>query len=443
MYSGVLEYLGLHRMRVDGPAPSDGLVPFGFSEPAEDSSVHPAWTKLSDALSNAEEQTGLDTIARTLSAPPFGIKAGVIPLLVVTALMLRSEDIALFREGTYQPRLTTELIELIRSNPALFTVRAAPTSSGQRRLILDRLTEELGIGPTRPARSLRNPAVLNLTRTLLDHYRVLGPHARKTTRISVEAQKVRSTVSQISDPVGLIFTDLPTALGLAPVTGAEKTNKAAAERYATALTSALRELSEATPKLRDTAIDAIGHAFRLPPTLADLRSGLATAVSGFANASLDSDLRGFVQIATNTEIPEDDWLDRLIVRIAGEPLNSWSDVEADAFSRKAQHFADGVDRISHLYDVTLDTGTTAGTIPVQAQLVTLTSAAGRETRTLVRMPEDVRAKAAKLAREVLTRAHAELGPDGGRILLAALAEQLTVLSEAGANMSNEHSEATV
>jgi energy-coupling factor transporter ATP-binding protein EcfA2 len=444
MYSGVLEYLGLHRMRTDELTPeSDELVSFGFSEPDEDSPVYPAWVALSEALSNAEEQTGLDAVAKTLSAPPFGIKAGVVPLLVVTALMLRSEDIALFREGTYQPRLTTELTELIRSNPAMFTVRAAPTSSGQRRLVLDRLSEQLGIGAVRPTRSLRNPAVLNLTRALLDHYRVLSPHARKTTRISPEAQRVRAVLSFISDPVGLIFTELPTALGLPTIAGTEKTNKAAAERYATALANALRELSDVTPKLRDSAISAVAHAFRLPATLTGLRVGLAAAVTGFVNASLEADLRGFVQIATNSGIPDEDWLDRLIVRIAGDPLNNWSDVDADAFPRKAQHFADGVDRVSHLYDASLDAGTTTGAIPVQAQLVTVTSAAGRETRTLVRMPEDVRTSAAKLAREVLARAHAELGPDGGRILLAALAEQLSVLSEGSATMGNEHLEASV
>jgi len=444
MYTGVLQYLGLHSIQREPNDDSAGeLIPFGFSEPDSSNSLGPTWRRLYERLDEAEERTALTEVARAISVPPYGVKDGIIPILLVTALLLRGSDVALFREGTYQARLTTEVAELIQSNPSLFAVKAAPAATGQRKVVLDLLSNRLLSGPARPGSTLRNPAILRVANALLDYARGLTQYAARTKRISREAQAIRTALLSANDPIGLIFTDLPQALGYTAIAGKTKSDKTAAAAFVTSLADGLLELRRAPDDLRDYAQGAVAKAFRLPPALPELRAGLGSTMAGFTNATLEPSLRGFVSIATNAGLPDEDWLDPLVVRIAEKPLSDWTDESAQAFPQRAELFARAFDRVSHLYDTTSTPPRDGVTIPTQTQLLTLTTPAGQETRTLVRVPEDSRARAAVLAREVLKRAQEELGPDGGRILLAALAEELMDLSDLSATMVPEGSEANV
>lgn len=436
MYHGVLEFLGLHKMNTEATGLEGGeLIGFAFSEPDETSSLHHAWQAMTQALTSAEERTPLAKIAAILAAPPFGIKDGVIPILLVTALLLHSDDVALFRDGTYQTRLTTETAELLQSNLSLFTVKSAPTASGQSRLVLNLLADHLLSSRPRASKATRNPAVLRVTQALLDHVRVLTPYAQRTSRISANAQAVRTALKATQDPIGLIYSELPVALGAQPITNSTRANRKEAEAFVGVLIDSLLEIRSAQEQLQAFAVDSIADAFRLPHGLDELRRGLAAHMAGFDQDALEASLRGFVAIATNTALPDDDWLDPLAVRISGTAMANWTDAHAATFPRQAKQFADALDRVSHLYNAAQEK-TATGAIPVQAQLLTLTDSAGQETRTLVRMPADAKAKAADLARDVLQRALSELGPDGGRILLAALAQELMEMSDGRATLED-------
>jgi hypothetical protein len=264
--------------------------------------------------------------------------------------------------------------------------------------------------------------VLTVTQALLDRVRVLPPYARRTRRISAEAQAVRTVLTTSGDPVDLVFTALPRALGLPQVTASTRRDEDSAQTYVRKLADALDEISSASAVLRDSAVAAIAEAFRLPAKLKELRRELRDRARGFANATLEPQLRGLVTIAVNETLTDEDWLDPLVVRVNGVPLNDWTDTDAEAFGRRAKQLALALDRVSHFYEDHEDDD--GGDEGFQAQLVTVTTPEGTETRTLVRTSATARADAATLAREVLKRARAELGPDGGRILLAALTEQL-------------------
>ncbi|QTR01719.1 hypothetical protein J7S33_20710, partial [Saccharothrix algeriensis] len=115
---GVVQYLGLHREAdaFSSNSATNGIFTHGISRPRkgqENGSIHPAWEALEEALTSAKQPTPIVDIYHQLMSPPYGVKAGVVPILVVTALMLRSEDVALFEEGNYCQRLTADIIERI------------------------------------------------------------------------------------------------------------------------------------------------------------------------------------------------------------------------------------------------------------------------------------------------------------------------------------------
>jgi energy-coupling factor transporter ATP-binding protein EcfA2 len=437
MYSGVLAYMGLHRMDGDSRTEegSDTLVRYGFSRPGpKHQHAHAVWEALETSLNDAIKRTDLDQIFRTLMAPPYGVKAGVVPLLVVTALILRSHDVALFEEGSYLPRLSPDIVERMVKAPQRFAVQSTPMGEGQRLNVVKKLSVSLEV-ESPASKTLRNPAILSVTRALLERVMVLTPYARRTRRISRDAIAVRSALLKAQDPDDLLFYALPEALGLKPITSDARANAKAAKEYADRLTTAADEISSAESALRSEAVETIAREFRMPSDLSDLRRTLAARLRGFAGVSLNLELRGFVSIALNESLNDEDWLDPLIIRLAHNAIGDWSDGDAAIFSRRVREMAQALDRVSHLYQ---ERDQTAGEDDkLEARLLTLTDHDGAEQRTLVYLPEQSQQEAENLAASVLKQAEQTLGPDGARILLAALAQRLIVPPNAPAAETKE------
>ncbi|MGW3073961.1 ATP-binding protein [Kitasatospora sp. NPDC001132] len=424
MYSGALAYMGLHR---ENPAAADesspSLLPYGFSRPG---AAHPytqkVWNALETALTEAHERTSLEQIFRVLMVPPYGVKAGVVPLLVVTALIVRSQDVALFEDGSYLPRLTPDVVERMVKAPGRFSVKATPVGDGLRHSVVKNLSVALKVEPPR-SQALRNPALLAVTRALMERVMVLTPYARRTQRISKDALAVRSALFSAQDPDELLFQALPKALGLEPITSEQRKSTAGNKGYVERLAAAADEISGADRALRDEAIETISREFRLPSSLPKLRQALAARLKGFAGVSLSLELRGFVAIALNEYLADEDWLDPMIVRLSHAALGDWSDNDVAVFARRVREMASALDRVSHLYKNNAPAG--GAEEELEARLLTLTDKDGAEQRTLIYLPKQAQREAEHLAVSVLEQAEKALGPDGARILLAALAQRVT------------------
>lgn len=432
LYHGAVEYLGLHRQALEAASDSvtGSIATHGVSrpDPRRHTSIMPAWQALEDALNNAVQRTPLMELYEQLMAPPYGVKAGLVPILVVTALILRAGDVALFEEGNYCPKLTPAIVERIlrESGPDRFAVKAVPINEGQRRLVVEGLALSLGVDVPRSP-SIRNPKLLAVTRALLERIMVLEPYAVQTQRISTEAMKVRSVLGVATDPDQLIFETLPQALGLQPILAASSPDAQSAQLYVTRLNSALDEISTATAALRREVVKTIGQTFGIAGGLQQVRAGLAERLRGFVGASLELELQGFVTRVLNENLPDEDWLDPIIIRLTNKALGDWTDSDAQNFALQVKQMARRLDRVGHLYDIQKSLPLeTEPSEPgeVETHLLTLTTRLGTEERTLIHMPKRSRKAAEALVVSVMRQAEDQLGPDGARILLAALAERV-------------------
>ncbi|MFC8895857.1 P-loop NTPase family protein [Streptomyces cinereoruber] len=424
MYSGALAYMGLHRENTEAADQSSAsFLPYGFSRPGP---AYPhtqeVWNALETTLTEAHERTSLERIFRALMVPPYGVKAGVVPLLVVTALIVRSQDVALFEDGSYLPRLTPDVVERMLKAPSRFSVKATPVGDGLRHTVVKNLSVALKVEPPR-SQALRNPALLAVTRALMERVMVLTPYARRTQRISKDAIAVRSTLFTAQDPDDLLFHALPKALGLDPITPEQRKSTAGNKGYVDRLAAAADEVSGADRALRAEVVETISREFRLPSSLPELRRALAARLKGFAEVSLSLELRGFVAIALNEYLADEDWLDPMIVRLSHAALGDWSDNDVAVFARRVREMASALDRVSHLYKNDAPGG--ASEEELEARLLTLTDKDGAEQRTLIYLPKQAQREAENLAVSVLEQAEKTLGPDGARILLAALAQRVT------------------
>ncbi|MEV7288724.1 ATP-binding protein [Streptomyces sp. NPDC093252] len=425
IYHGVLAYLGLHRENGEAQSESqqESLLPYGFSPPGEGHEhAQPAWNALNEVVTGAIERVSVEEVIRVLMSPPFGLKAGVIPVFLIPALIIRRHDVALFEEGTYLPRLTMDVVERLVKGPARFSVKYTPAGDGQRGSVIKKLMVSLGVEAPR-SKALRNPDLLSVASALIMRVADLHKYARTTKNASADARTVRTTIARALDPDDLIFHALPKALGLAEIPARTRANAEAANAYVERLTAAADELVAIDGQLRLQVVGVLAKEFRLPAELPELRLQLAARLRGFADAVLTPELRGFIDFVLSDDLEDDDWLEPIVVRLTNSALGDWDDREAKVFPQKARSMAAALDRVGHLHHAGNEAR--GREEKLDPQLLTLTDSAGVEQRTLIYVPEQARSEANSLAAAVLKQAEDTLGPDGARILLAALAQCVT------------------
>ncbi|MFI6434474.1 ATP-binding protein [Streptomyces sp. NPDC050759] len=425
MYSGVLAFLGLHRENGVAQAENhvESLLPYGFSPPGEGHEhAQPAWNALNDVLTGATERLSIEEVIRNLMSPPYGLKAGMVPVFLIPALVIRRHDVALFEEGTYLPRLTIDVVERLVKGPQRFSVKYTPAGDGQRGSIIKKLMVSLGVEAPR-SKALRNPDLLSVASALIMRVADLHKYARTTKNVSADARAVRATIAGALDPDELIFHALPKALGLPEIPARTRANVEAANAYVERLTEAADELVAIDSQLRAEVVGVLAKEFRLPAELPELRAQLVARLRGFADAVLTPELRGFVDFVLSDSLEDNDWLEPIVVRLTNSALGDWNDHEAKVFPQKARAMAAALDRVGHLHHAGNEIQ--GREEKLDAQLLTLTDSAGVEQRTLIYVPEQARSEASSLAADVLKQAEKALGPDGARILLAALAQRVT------------------
>lgn len=115
MFFSVLGETGIHQI-VDGD--------WGFYPPQEESGVLTVWQTIEDFCLQAKEKPQtLNNLYKLLEAPPYGVKHGVIPLLLAAVLLHHVDDIGVYKDGTFIAVLGAEHFELLVKDPSRFAVK--------------------------------------------------------------------------------------------------------------------------------------------------------------------------------------------------------------------------------------------------------------------------------------------------------------------------------
>ena len=208
MYRAFLHRTGLH----SPDKRNDAMV---FRSPNDDS-LRPAWDTLQDEFKRATaRRINLSDVYAALLSPPFGMKAGVIPVLVTTALIASSDEVAIYEHGTFKPLLTPELSERMVRNPGHFDIKHFANTTGARRQVVDALADRLELQPG--FRKHRVANVLTVVGHLVSRIIRLDNYTRQTHNLRAETLRARDTLTEAVEPDELLFTSLPEALGFRPV----------------------------------------------------------------------------------------------------------------------------------------------------------------------------------------------------------------------------------
>lgn len=317
VFASLLEATGLYRKTKNG---------WNFAAPiaGEDDpcNLAPAWQAATKFLQSHSDRTiTVSEIYHIWRRAPFGIKDGVLPVLVVAFILSGRRDLAVYRQGIFQTRLSDLEMDYLVKDPTDIQLRWMNLSGVSRRLLSDmaNLVRELD-GENR----LTDLEPIDVARGLVAIYDRLPSWVSHTQRLSGNAKRVRQLFKQANDPNKLIFDDIPHVLGGDVDTGEKETLR----RIADQMREGLTELREAHPallhRLRETLLVDLEVPNASPPMLAELRA----RAENIRQLGGDHRLEAFVVRLTQFQ-GSDDEMEGLASMATNKPLRNWVDSDID------------------------------------------------------------------------------------------------------------------
>ena len=393
MYEAGLKHAGLHRPKRVGGDPVFGKPRIRSNSKAteglkqiEQIRLAPTWEAIEEAFEAAKKsRLNIRDLYATLASPPYGVKVGVIPVIVTAALLARADRIAIYEHGTFQLGLSPELSERMVRNPEHFEIKHFANISGRRRDALDVLADRFGIEAGLGGRRVGN--VLAVTLYLAGRMRGLEQWTRRTSHLSADALAVRDALNEATEPDVLLFELLPVALGYAPIAPGRRSvetrqdsRNGVFEAFADGLAQCIDELTSrcrlVIGELRDELLASAGERTRL---------AVSGPAAGLVDEVLDRDMRAFV-LALSNEVydDDDDWMASVATVVAKKAPTEWSDDDLASVRSELPRRLAAFNRLRALHAEHRAVGGT----PFSALRLAVTHPSGSEAVRLVDVAQD-------------------------------------------------------
>jgi hypothetical protein len=422
MYYSLLSETGIHRQE-EGD--------WGIYPPQKNAGILSLWQAVEDFCLNAYDKAQtLDKLYHQLANPPYGIKQGVIPVLIAAVVLHHVDDVGVYQEGTFIPILGAEHFELLVKDPSRFAVKYFEVV-GLRSEVFKELESVLRQPNLKKADRLRNSTLLTVVTPLYQFVKKLPSYTKQTKRLSREALGVLKALQETVEPDELLFTHLPLACNLSPIGTEDSDEGTIAKTLRTRLVMALREIHTAYEKLLTDCQSLLYDSFGVRSNEAQLRKDLRLRAKYLAGQCVERNLRSLTQIAMDEDKSDRDWLEAMVMVIGDKPPESWTDEDVTKFEVK---LADIVRRFQNLE--ALQKEVTAKGDGFEARRITVTRADGEETHRLVWVDSSREAQVDKFVADILAKfpqdeqlKQAVLAKLTERILNSATTENATRLSD--------------
>lgn len=317
LLASVLEATGLY-------AQSDGTWRFKAPSAAsgDPARLAPMWEAALDYIKSHSGRTiAVSELFTLWSAPPFGVKAGLMPILVIAFLLSERNRLAIYREGVFRARFDDVDADYLAKDAQTISVRWMDLSSVSRRMLSSMV--EI-VSDLDPQSALVHPEPIDVARGLVAIYDQLPGWTKRTSRLSANAVHVRDLFKQAKDPNKFLFDDLPGTLGEEFSLTQEKD----LDRLVASVREGLEELVGAYPVMITRLRDVMLAELRVPNASPQSLSELCGRAENIRQLAGDFRLESFVG-----RLAQFDGSDRGFEGIAGlaanKPPRNWVDPDLD------------------------------------------------------------------------------------------------------------------
>ena len=202
LYETLLRSTGLHRQ--------DSAGAWRFIEPADGFAVgfEKLWASTRALFSDKTARVGAHEIYSLWSAPPFGMKRGIQPVILTAFILAHKANIAVYKDGMFIPKLTDFDIDECLQDPDRFSLRWIAIDEDKNQILdgISKLLAEIGenVGGSDPLEAARGLVAMVFN---------LPEWARRTARLGQAAKDIRDMLLKASDPHKVLFVDLVSLLG--------------------------------------------------------------------------------------------------------------------------------------------------------------------------------------------------------------------------------------
>jgi hypothetical protein len=338
-----------------------------------------------------------------LRTKPFGVRDGLIPILLLTVFLVYETEIAIYEDNVFQPEVEEFLMMRLARRPETFEFQLCRIN-GVRKALISELAAVV------QAERAESSHLLSIVRPLYQFVAGLPEYARNTDQLSPETLALRKAIDAAREPADLVFNELPKALGFEPKSKGSADPTALAKKLGQSIT----DLRRCFPELQNRMAAAILHSFRHDGPLQTWRESIAESAETVLVGLGEPELRAFCLKLIDTENPEPDWLEALGSLLVRVPPSRWRDRDEVAFRERIETFARQFERVlatCFLRD---------GSLPETAIRIAVTPRSGLEKELVVSLTP----KQASETEALLAKLRQHLPADPDNISLAALSRLL-------------------
>lgn len=202
LYFSILKPSGLHRMRTGGHFDFGEPYYVGVYEP-----MYKLWVATAGFLMEKGVSRKVSEVYELWSRAPYGLKLGVMPVLSLAFFLANRSTLALYLNGVFTSELTEVIIDEWLLDPDCITLSYVSASSNQAAYLE-------AVSSCVPGHTTTNRTTdpLDVARSLVGLVVSLPNWTKRTTTISPDAQAIRAMLLKASDPIKVLFSDMPTLL---------------------------------------------------------------------------------------------------------------------------------------------------------------------------------------------------------------------------------------
>jgi len=320
MYLSVLKESGLHRRHGES---------WRIAEPhhrADKARILPVMHRIREIVQEQpDRRVNVASLFEQLRKPPFGVRDGIIPLLLAAFAVAHDSDIAFYKDGTFLREMNGEAMLVLTKAPERFEIQYCKIA-GVRNTLFEKLIAALKLERSND----KKVELLDVVKPLCVFVAQLPAYVLNTKRLSQTALGVRDSILSAREPATLVFTALPNACGFEPVSSKRTANNDV-PAFVRMLRTALDELRAAYPELQQRLRERLREAFALPGSFPQFRTSLASRAEHVLLTITEPKLRAFCLRLADDSLPESEWLESLGSYLALKPPSKWHDAEEDVF----------------------------------------------------------------------------------------------------------------
>lgn len=332
IYMAFLKATGLHRENNNGT--------WNLCKPYENDeyNFYPVWDRIEQFISTtAKKEKSFAELDEILTSPPYGIKAGVLPIFYLTVFLYYQKDLAFYEDGLYAPYITKQHIERFMKRPDRFAVQRLEIK-GLRASLFDRYAKVL-FGKNADL----NISLLDITRPLAKFIDELEDYTQNTNRLSDASKNTIKAFKLAKSPADLLFNRLPKACAF-PSIDPDETNTEKIEGFSDALIKVIRELRDAYKNMKSEFLN-IMQSTLLPDikeklSLKIFREKVRRRYDGLEQFTVDTKgLRAFVCQLGEKDGDDKLWFERVLLFLGNKAAKRWSDIDRDKALLKLSEFS--------------------------------------------------------------------------------------------------------